>query len=933
MFKQNAKTHYKMYKGGKFWLFSLTLIAGLTGAYTGTQNHVAAATNDTEPATGTTSQASPAAASQTLHVADDAAKPQGTADTAVTQQSATSNASTAQAAPANESAAQSQRTTVATGQPANTITQAPVVTQAAASETAPQVQTDASPKGQTTATERTPIQQQTNAIKATTQAESPAVVKAAKSVTPAAQAAVTAPTTTPQATESINDWMPNTKLQNLVLLMLQKQGKGKTWNSVNDITQADMQQLTAVDNYWDVSWNQNYDTFIDGKTSYSLEGLQYATNLKDLILRMNLNAPGYTYYGDITDLTPIQNLTNLEDVELSGNRISDISPLKNLKKVTYLNLQYNEISDWSPLNVSQYTGATTYPINTDPATSGQIDPTVTSNGTIRQLVVLPPVYLPAGTNTYTLDSPITLPDGTKGKLSTYTGGGEVVIIHNTATGAPGLVQLFYNGAPSSVQDGNGLTFTIATKQDWTLYQYQLHYNNIPVLQHDWPYYMIARYYASGQNVNPVATIMVPYVTGQQPTVTGSDVTIHVGDAMPDASQFNPKATDITGKEQPASDITVSMGNADNMTPGDYPIVISVPKTATHPSDYQTTVYLHVLPNQQTLTGSDYTMYVGDPTPTADNFQAKATDIDGKDESKDVTVDLTGADLSKPGDYPVILKTPDGQSKTVTLHVLENKQSISGSDYTMHVGDPTPTADNFQANATDKDGNKLDVNVDLSQADLKTPGDYPVTLTTSDGQKKTVILHVLPAETNPGNPGEPSDPGNPSEPSNPGNPSNPSNPGNPSEPSNPGNPSNPSNPGNPSEPSNPSNPSTPEQPGLPGTGGNHGQEPSQPTKPAQPAKPNQPTQPNLPGTGGNGGQQPVQPNVPKQPVHPGVTATPSATQQQTGLTSVVSRPVSAIHQAQSALPQTNEKQQSRLVVLGLIASVIGSLGLWVTFKKH
>lgn len=924
MFKQNAKTHYKMYKGGKFWLFSLTLIAGLTGAYTGTQNQVSAATNDTESATGTTSQTSPAATSQTLHVANDAAKPQGTADTAVAQQSVTSNAATAQqitqTAPSSESAAQSQQTTVATEQPANTTTQAPDVTQAAASAVpTPQVQADAAPADQTpaTATDRTPIQQQTNVVDPTTQAESPAVAKATKSVTPAAQAAVTAPTTTSQATESINDWMPNTKLQNLVLLMLQKQGKGKTWNSVNDITQADMQQLTAVDNYWDVSWSKDYDTFIDGETSYSLEGLQYATNLKDLVLRQNLNAPGYTFYGDITDLTPVENLTNLEYIELEGNRISDVTPLKNLKKVTYLNLSYNAISDWSPLDVSQYTGVSTYGPTAGPASSsGQIDPTVTSNGTARQLVVLPPVYLPAGTNTYTLDSPITLPGGTKGKLSVYSGGGLVVTIQNTVSGAQALVKLFYNGASSSVQDGDGLTFTIAKAQG--PYRYPLTFGNVPVLQNDWVYYMIGTYFASGQSTNQVATIMVPYVTGQQPTVTGNDVTIHVGDAMPDASQFNPKATDITGKAQPASDITVSMDNADNMTPGDYPIVISVPKNATHPSDYQTTVYLHVLPNQQTLTGSDYTMHVGDPTPTADDFQAKATDIDGKDESKDITVDLNGADLTKPGDYPVILKTPDGQSKTVTLHVLENKQSISGSDYTMHVGDPTPTANNFQAKATDKDGNVLDVTVDLSQADLKTPGDYPVTLTTSDGQKKTVILHVLPAETNPGNPGNPGEPSNPS---------------NPSEPSNPGNPSNPSNPGNPSEPSNPSNPSTPEQPSLPGTGGNHGQEPSHPTKPAQPSKPNQPTQPNLPGTGGNGGQQPVQPNVPKQPVHSGVTATPSATQQQTGLTSVVSRPVSAIHQAQTALPQTNEKQQSRLVVLGLIASVIGSLGLWVTFKKH
>ncbi|WP_063516492.1 immunoglobulin-like domain-containing protein [Schleiferilactobacillus harbinensis] len=74
--------------------------------------------------------------------------------------------------------------------------------------------------------------------------------------------------------------------------------------------------------------------------------------------------------------------------------------------------------------------------------------------------------------------------------------------------------------------------------------------------------------------------------------------------------------------------------------------------------------------------------------------------------------------------------------------LPNQQSISADDFTMRVGDPTPTVDDFKASATDKDGNAIKVSVDLSKADLSTPGTYDVVLTAADGQTKTVKLTVL-----------------------------------------------------------------------------------------------------------------------------------------------------------------------------------------------
>ena len=74
-------------------------------------------------------------------------------------------------------------------------------------------------------------------------------------------------------------------------------------------------------------------------------------------------------------------------------------------------------------------------------------------------------------------------------------------------------------------------------------------------------------------------------------------------------------------------------------------------------------------------------------------------------------------------------------------VEDNKQSITGSDFSMYVGDKTPTASDFKASATDKDGKASEVTVDLSKADLTKAGTYDVTLKSADGQSKVVKLTV------------------------------------------------------------------------------------------------------------------------------------------------------------------------------------------------
>jgi hypothetical protein len=71
-----------------------------------------------------------------------------------------------------------------------------------------------------------------------------------------------------------------------------------------------------------------------------LTGLEYATNLRRLILRRNR----------ISDLSPLSRLTSLQELWVNVNQVSDISPLSGLTNLHTLLLHNNWISDLSSLS-------------------------------------------------------------------------------------------------------------------------------------------------------------------------------------------------------------------------------------------------------------------------------------------------------------------------------------------------------------------------------------------------------------------------------------------------------------------------------------------------------------------------------------------------------------------------------------------------------
>ena len=78
-----------------------------------------------------------------------------------------------------------------------------------------------------------------------------------------------------------------------------------------------------------------------GLTDADIQDLKYMVNLTRLTLSNN----------NITDLTPLQDLTLLQDLRLSGNDITDVSPLAGITSLQYIDLRDNvNLTDLSPLS-------------------------------------------------------------------------------------------------------------------------------------------------------------------------------------------------------------------------------------------------------------------------------------------------------------------------------------------------------------------------------------------------------------------------------------------------------------------------------------------------------------------------------------------------------------------------------------------------------
>ncbi|WP_307984605.1 leucine-rich repeat domain-containing protein [uncultured Lactococcus sp.] len=121
----------------------------------------------------------------------------------------------------------------------------------------------------------------------------------------------------PKTTENIDDWMPDKALQKAVATSLGV--------AIDQITKESILNLRTLVG--------------KGFGIVNLTGLEYAKKLGVIWLRDN----------QISDVSPLQNLTSLQHLDLIRNQISDVSPLQNLTSLQSLYLNDNQISDVSSL--------------------------------------------------------------------------------------------------------------------------------------------------------------------------------------------------------------------------------------------------------------------------------------------------------------------------------------------------------------------------------------------------------------------------------------------------------------------------------------------------------------------------------------------------------------------------------------------------------
>nr|WP_235712339.1 MucBP domain-containing protein [Levilactobacillus brevis] len=360
----NSKEHYKMYKKGKLWMvagvFTATVMMGLVGG-----QPAQAATTTTSDAS-TTETVTPAKATATEQPSA-AATPASAASSAITPNSAATSATQA----ATSSAAPVISKTASAVTPDSTATNSTSTPASAAPSSVAPVSSAAAIDATKVAT---PVSAATAQVKAATTRNAAAVAPVAATIQSVAPADVT-----------IDQWMPDTNLQQVVLHELAKT-TGIT--SVDQITQAMMGNLTKL--YVDTSAQQNNkDYYLATMQVRSLQGLEYAKNLTDLWICPNLDANlnwtgAYMKYGSISDISALAGLINLTELNLQMNQISNISALKNLK-LKGVSLSYNQISDLSPLQNSK-------------------DTMSTSATMAYQIIKLPTIVLNAKTTSYTMPS-------------------------------------------------------------------------------------------------------------------------------------------------------------------------------------------------------------------------------------------------------------------------------------------------------------------------------------------------------------------------------------------------------------------------------------------------------------------------------------------------------------------------------------------------
>ncbi len=116
------------------------------------------------------------------------------------------------------------------------------------------------------------------------------------------------------------------------------------------------EQETGIDIVWKITLGKK--TFKTNVTELDLSGthvsdiskLKYCTDLEILDISYGWDNYSSGHNADLSDLSPLRNLTKLESLTLWGNKIRNLEPLSGLTNLTWLDLSHNRLSNIESLS-------------------------------------------------------------------------------------------------------------------------------------------------------------------------------------------------------------------------------------------------------------------------------------------------------------------------------------------------------------------------------------------------------------------------------------------------------------------------------------------------------------------------------------------------------------------------------------------------------
>ncbi|PTI33346.1 Ig-like domain-containing protein [Staphylococcus warneri] len=456
----------------------------------------------------------------------------------------------------------------------------------------------------------------------------------------------------------------------------------------------------------------------------------------------------------------------------------------------------------------------------------------------------------------------------------------------------------------------------------------------------------------GNTSEPASTVVTDTTAPSVPTVNPvtSDDTQITGKAEPGSTVTVtfPDGTTATGTADQDGNYVIDIPSNEDLKGGETLPVTSTDKDGNQSEPAKTVVTDTTAPSVPTINPvtSDDTQITGkaEPGSTVTVTFPDGTTATGKtDDNGNYVIDIPSNEDLKGGEtLPVTATDKDGNtSEPATTVVTDTTAPEAPTVNPVHKGDKTITGkaepgstvtitfpDGTTATGkTDENGNYV---IDIPAGENLKGGDHiGVTATDANGNTSPSTDGTVIDDGKPVDPSQPTDPTDPGKSTDPSQPTEPTNPGEPTEPSQPTEPTNPGEPTDPSQPTEPTNPGEPTEPGQPTEPTNPG-EPTEPGQPTEPTNPGEPTEPGQPAEPTNPGE-PTEPGQPTQGHVSGNNVTSNGTVQQSNHETASTNKGNNHEKDQSELPETGQDGVNKGTLFGTLLAGLGALFLF--FKRR